>query len=88
MPQSIAQPINHIPDSTLKTQNTKPPTNHQMEISSQKCNASSMNAGMLHSRFSSRFSNRHSGKLPDRPVRRIYAQRSADLGVRILTSKN
>ena len=88
MPQSIAQPINHIPDSTLKIQNAKPPTNHQMEMPSQKCNASSMNAGILHSRFSSRFSNRQSRKLPDRPVRRIYAQGSADLGVRILTSRN
>lgn len=88
MPQSIAQPINHIPDRTLNIQNANPPTNHHMEMPIQKCSASNINAGMLHSRFSSRLSSRQRRKLPDRPVRRIYAQGSADLGVRMLESKN
>lgn len=68
MPQLLAQPMSHIPERTERIQNANPPANHHREISSQKCSASNIHAGMLHSRFSRRFISRHSRKLPLRFV--------------------
>ena len=85
MPQRTAKPISRVPSQTARIQNAKPPINHQTEIPSRICNASKIQAGMLHSRFSKRLIRRQSKKPKDLFARRIYAQGSADLGVRMPT---
>ena len=84
MPQEYTHPINHIPAITRRTHRTIAPTNHHKLIPSQQYRANKIQAGILHSKFSSILIPRHRKKPPRFLVFLIDSAPIADLHTRIM----
>lgn len=84
MPQEYTHPINHIPAITRRTHRTIAPTNHHKLIPSQQYRANKIQAGILHSKFSSILIPRHRKKPPRFLVFLTDSSPIADLHTRIM----